>query len=135
MATITWNKSLSVQIDSIDEQHKKLIDLINSFYENINQGSNKEKISEMIRSLKNYTIFHFSTEEKYMKKFDYPEFNNHKLEHDKFIESVLNFEERYKSGKLLLSIEITSFIKDWITNHIMGTDKRYSDYFIKHGVK
>lgn len=135
MAAINWTDELSVEIDSIDKQHKILVDLINSFYENINQGSKKEKIEELIKSMKDYTVFHFSTEEKYMKDFDYPDFYNHKVEHDKFVETVLNFEERYKSGKLLLSVEITNFIKVWASNHIMGTDKMYSKFFIQNGLK
>jgi hemerythrin len=135
MAAIDWNENLSVRIDSIDFQHKKLIDLINSFYDHINQGSQKEKMLELIKSLKDYTVFHFSIEEKYMKQINYPGYMNHKFEHDKFIGTVQNFEDRYKNGKLLLTVEITNFIKDWISKHIMGTDKKYSDFFIKNGVR
>ena len=135
MTTITWDETLSVKIESIDLQHKKLVDLINSFYQNINLGSKKEKMLELITALKNYTVFHFSTEEKYMKEFKFAGYDNHKLEHDKFIEKVLDFEERYKNDKLLLSIEITNFIKNWITTHIMGTDKYYSDLLLENGIK
>jgi hemerythrin len=135
MAAINWNETLSVKIDSIDLQHKKLIDLINSFYDHINQGSQKDKMLELIKALKDYTVFHFSTEEKYMKQTNFPDFKNHKAEHDKFVSTVLNFEERYKNGKLLLTIEITNFIKEWISKHIMGTDKKYTDFFIKNGIK
>ncbi len=135
MAIINWTESLSVKITSIDEQHKKLFDLINSFYDNMNKSSQKEKMLDIIKSLKDYTVFHFSTEEKYMKQINYPDFNYHKQEHDKFVAKVLNFEERYKSGKLLLSVEVTNFIKDWICNHIMVTDGNYSDTFIRNGIK
>ena len=135
MEMIKWTESLSVKINSIDEQHKKLIDLINSFYENINHGSQKERMLELIKSLKEYTVFHFSTEEKYMKQTNYPDFISHKQEHDKFVSKVLDFEERYKSGKLLLSIEVTNFIKEWVCNHIMVTDEKYSKYFIRNGIK
>jgi len=135
MAAMNWDENLSVKINSIDLQHKKLIGLINSFYENINKGSGKEQILELIKAMKDYTVYHFSTEEKYLKQVNYPDFKNHKMEHDKFIEKVLNFEERYKSGKLLLTIEITNFIKEWITSHIMGTDKKYSDLLINNGLK
>lgn len=132
---ITWNESLSVKIASIDDQHKKLIGLINDFYANINQGSSKEKLFEMIKALKDYTIVHFSNEEKYMKQLNYPAYQTHKKEHDKFVASVQDFEDRYKTGKLLISVEVTNFIKEWITKHIMGTDKLYTDFFIKNGVR
>lgn len=135
MAIINWNENLSVKIHSIDIQHKKLIDLINSFYENINIGSTKDKMLELIKAMKDYTVFHFSTEEKYLKQVNFPDFKNHKMEHDKFVAKVEDFEERYKNGRLLLSLEITNFIKEWITNHIMVTDKKYSDMMINSGIK
>ncbi len=135
MAVIIWDETLSVKIDSIDLQHKKLINLINSFYENLNRDSNKEKMLELIVALKDYTLFHFSSEEKCMKQTNYPDFEKHKIEHQRFIAAVKDFEDRYVHGKLLLSMEITSFIKDWITKHIKGIDRKYSDLFIQKGIK
>jgi hemerythrin len=135
MATINWDESLSVKIPSIDKEHKKLINLVNSFYDSLSQGSGKEKLLIVIEALKEYTIEHFSTEEMYMKHLNFPGYNSHKSEHKKFIETVLLFEERYKNGKLIISVEVTNFIKDWISNHIMGTDMKYSDFLIQRGVK
>jgi hemerythrin-like metal-binding protein len=135
MAFINWSDELSVQIESIDDQHKKLIEQINLFCTNFNQGSKKEKMETLIKAMKDYTVFHFTTEEKYMQQLNYPDYSSHKAEHDKFVKTVSNFEERYKNGKLLISLEITNFIKDWASNHIQGTDKKYSDFFIRNGVK
>jgi len=134
MTVIDWSENLSLKIKLIDEQHKKLIDLINDFYDGINKSSSKEKIFEMINAMKNYAGFHFSTEENLLQRYNFPDYQNHRNTHDKFIVSVNNFEERFKSGKLLLSLEITNFIKEWITNHIMKTDKQYADFLIKNGV-
>jgi hemerythrin-like metal-binding protein len=135
MAAINWTDDLSVRISSIDEQHKKLITLINDFYENIRANSSKERIHEMIQALKEYTVYHFTTEEKLMTLHAFPGYAKHKEEHDRFVQKVLDFEERYKSGKLILTIEITNFIKDWVAKHICDTDKKYSDFLIKKGVK
>ncbi len=135
MATISWTEELSVNIPSIDEQHKKLVHLINEFYRKISIQSPKESIFELIKALKDYTVFHFSTEEKYMKQFDYPGYLKHKNEHDQFVNKVLDFEDRYKNGKLILTLEITNFIRTWVANHICNTDKLYSDFLNKNGVK
>jgi hemerythrin len=135
MAVLIWSESLSVKITSIDLQHKKLFDLINSFYDSISQGSGKEKMTEVIKGLKDYTVIHFSNEEKYMKNLNYPGYLTHKAEHDKFVATIKDYEDRYKAGKLILSLEVTNFIKTWITSHIMGTDKKYVDFFLKNGVK
>ncbi len=136
MATITWtDEVLSVNIPSIDDQHKKLIHLINEFYRNISIQSSKESIFKLIKALKEYTVFHFSTEEQYMKQYGYPEYIEHKAEHDRFVQRVLDFEDRYKNGKLILTLEITNFIKNWVSNHIKTTDKKYSDFLINRGVR
>jgi hemerythrin len=134
MAIITWNEELSVGIESIDNQHKKLIDLVNAFYDSITEASSKVKILELIQELKKYTVYHFSTEEKYMKEYDFAYYEAHKKEHDAFVKTVLDFEERYKTGKLILSLEITGFIKDWIKKHILGTDKKYTPLLKSKGV-
>ena len=135
MAYINWNNDLSVKIDSIDEQHKKLIDLINEFYENIQKRSNHENISALILGMKDYTIKHFQEEEKYMQQLDYQDYTSHKREHDTFLSKVTTLEEKFNGGKLIISFEITGFLKDWLKNHIQGVDKKYSDFFISKGVR
>jgi len=70
-----------------------------------------------------------------MKKYGFDGYEVHKAEHDEFIAKVSEVEEKFNSGKLVLSIEVTIFLKDWLKNHVQGTDKKYSDFFIKNGVK
>jgi len=135
MAFLYWEDELSVGIKSIDDQHKKLIELINQFYENIKTASNKELISDLISGMKNYTIFHFKTEEKLLSQSYYPHFEAHKIEHERFLEKVNTLEERFRAGKLIISFEITDFLKKWIRNHIMETDSKYREFLKIKGVK
>lgn len=135
MAFLNWNESLSVKINSIDDQHKKLIELINRFYEQVSHRTNDENISILIKGMKEYTQMHFDYEERYMQQFSYPDYTAHKREHDLFIAKVADVEEKFSKGKVILSFEITSFLKDWIKNHIQGSDKKYTDFFIRNGVK
>jgi hemerythrin len=135
MAFINWTDALSVQIESLDTQHKNLIEQINKFYTNYDQKATKERMETLIKAMKEYTVFHFQTEEQIMRQCDYPNYISHKAEHDKFIEKVSDYEQRYQSGKLLLSVEITNFIRDWVSTHIQGTDKKYSDFFIQNGIQ
>jgi len=134
MAAITWNESLSVKIDSIDDQHKKLIEMINEFYENISKRSNDENILKLISGMKDYTVMHFNSEEKYMVQYKYPKYEQHKKEHEGFIARVNALEAKMKKGTIILSYEITSFLKDWIKHHIQNSDKQYSEFFIRNGV-
>ena len=135
MLFMEWTENFSVKVPSIDEQHKKFIGLINDFYSGFNEKSIKERMTELIKGLKDYALYHFSTEEKYMEMYNFPGYKNHKKEHEIFIEKIADISERYESGRLVVSLEITNFMKDWLTNHILGTDKKYSQLFIEKGVK
>jgi hemerythrin len=134
MAALYWNDSYSVKIDTIDKQHKKLFKMVNDFYDNINKRPTNEIILKLIHDMKMYTVMHFSTEESYMKRYKYPNYEIHKKEHDEFIDKVITLEERLKNGIPVLSFEITNFLKNWIKEHIQKTDMQYSDFLVKHGV-
>jgi hemerythrin len=77
---------------------------------------------------------HFKTEEEYMKKYEYPFFQNHKGEHDKFSAKALELQSRMERGGFILQLETLNFLRDWWKNHILGSDKKYSKYFIEHGL-
>ena len=134
MAYIDWDDAFSVGINSIDEQHKVLVGMINDFYENIKTRSNQENISILLRKMKEYTIVHFSTEEKYFKQYNFHDYEAHKKEHDDFVEKIIEVERKFNAGQLVLSFEITNFLKDWLRNHIQGTDMKYSNFLIEKGV-
>jgi hemerythrin len=125
MEYIKWKEEMSVGLDSIDAQHKELFRLINAFYNRIVEKVGKSAILQAIVDLENYTLIHFNEEERLMKAASYPYLTEHQKEHQQFIETVANFRKRYEGGRLLLSLEVTGFVKQWITDHIMKTDQLY----------
>ena len=135
MAFFKWNNTFSVGVASIDEQHKILINMINDFYDNLKNRSNNENISILINEMKNYAQFHFALEEKYMTQFNYPEVVLHKEQHDYFDNKVEELEEKFNKDTLIISFEITSFLKEWLKNHILVEDKKYTVFFNQKGVK
>jgi hemerythrin len=105
--------------------------MINEFYDNITLKSNLENVTTLLSNLKKYVEFHFSLEEKYMVLAEYQGYNQHKKEHEKFIAKIADLEERINSGRLVLSLEVTTFLKDWLINHILVSDQKYSEAFVK----
>ncbi len=128
MALLTWNDSYSVKVDKMDEQHQKLFGLINSFYDEVGKQSQDKLIFDLIAGMKDYTILHFNEEEQLMQQCNYPGLTEHKKEHADFISKVSDLEEKLKSGKMIISFEITNFLKDWIKKHINESDQQYSAY-------
>lgn len=136
MEYIKWDDSLSVKIKEIDDQHKKLIEMINEFYTHIIEEKKlKDNLLKLLDELAEYTKFHFSTEEKYMDEFNFEYTDFHKKEHAEFINKVFGAKKRINEGKMVFSVEITNFLKDWLVNHIKGTDQNYIECFHDHGLK
>lgn len=135
MALINWSDSMSVRVAEVDKQHQKLIALINELHDAMRAKKGKEVLGKVIDGLIHYTKTHFSYEEKYFDQFNYPETTTHKKEHNGFVKKVVDFKQGFDDGRTFLSIEITTFLKDWLLKHIQGTDKRYSSFFNEKGLK
>jgi len=89
-------------------------------------NSSKERLEELIGGMTDYAKTHFANEEEYMLSINYPELEAHKQLHQEFIDKVNDYTTRLKSGKLILSIEVTNYLKQWLTNHIKGMDQHYA---------
>jgi len=134
MALIVWSEDLSVKVSKSDEQHKVLIKLINDLHDAMLKGKSKEIISEILKSLVDYTVIHFNEEEALLEKYNYPDLPVQKKAHAFFVQKVSDFQEGYKKNKFGLSIEIMDFLSDWLKNHINGIDKNYSAFLNEKGV-
>jgi hemerythrin len=135
MALIKWNDSLSVNVAKIDQQHQKLILMINELHGAMKQGRGNDVLGEIVNGLISYTATHFKTEEDYFNQFGYPETDSHKKEHIAFVQKVSEFKDGFEKGKRSLSIEVLYFLSDWLQNHIKCTDKKYSQFFNEKGLK
>jgi hemerythrin len=135
MALVTWNDNLSVNVEEFDLQHKKLISLINELNDAMSVGKGKDVLEKIVNDLVRYTVTHFKAEEKCFAQFRYPDTFNHRIEHLTFMRKVAGFKNEIENGKLPLSVEVMSFMSDWLKKHIMGTDKKYSQFFNDNGLK
>jgi len=135
MAYMDWNEIYSVGIKSIDDQHKKLFEILNNLHEAMKAGQSKGVLEKVIIELSNYTIYHFSTEENFMKNHQYSAYVAHKGEHDKFVLKVVEYKNKFTKSSTITAIEMLTFLKNWLIQHVKGTDKKYSAFLIDKGVK
>ena len=122
---IKWKEIYSVDEPSIDSDHKKLFQILEDI-SNCGYEDREEKMLEMFDQLAEYSRFHFSREENYMKSIRFPNLEVHKLEHMFFIEEVLKLKEKSKNFVLLNNT--LDFLKEWIITHILGSDKEYQKH-------
>jgi hemerythrin-like metal-binding protein len=133
---IHWKDSYSVGIKTIDEEHKTLLRLINDLQSAMCYYTGEELERQALAELIDYTKFHFAREEELMKKYEFPGYEDHKRQHDEMAAKTQKMVDRYEQEDALAVInEISIFLRDWLTNHINGIDKKYSAYLISKGVR
>ena len=128
MSLFTWSDSYSVDAPGIDAQHKKLFDLINNLHAAMIQGRGQEVIGQILDGLVDYTKVHFADEERMLEKINYPDLQAHVAEHDVFIRKAYALQTDFRNGKLAMTLPVMEFLKDWLINHILKTDKKYMPF-------
>jgi hemerythrin len=134
MAYVEWNDSMSVQVAVIDEQHQGLLRLINELHDAMIQGQGATVLGEIVDGLIEYTHTHFNTEEGYFEACDYPNCAVHKQQHRDFVAKVTNFKQGFDEGRLMLTLDVMSFLGDWLVEHIQGSDASYAPFLNREGV-
>lgn len=135
MTMFAWDEKYCVNVKELNDHHKKLIGLVNELHNGMKAGKGKEIMSTILKRLIDYTQFHFSTEEKYMTRYAYPEYQLHKSQHDQFVAKVLKFQQDFEKGNILASMDVMNFLKDWLVNHIQVSDKKYGPFLNEKGIK
>jgi hemerythrin-like metal-binding protein len=129
-----WTKDLELGIPTIDEQHKKLVAMINSLHRAV-EKNDAAGAKRVLQELIEYTGYHFGTEEKFFDQHGYPETDAHKTIHKKLVDKVLAFKRKFDAGEEFLSQELLNFLKDWLVNHIGFTDRKYAPFLQGKGVR
>ncbi len=134
MTYLKWQESFSVNVKEIDEQHRTLVGMVNTLHDAMVANRGRDAHKTIICDMVGYASVHFETEERYMLSSRYPEYLSHKAEHDRFTAKALELKDRADHEAFILTLEIMTFLKEWLQGHILGTDMRYSAHFNRHGV-
>lgn len=132
---VVWTDELSVGIQEIDEQHKVLVNLLNELSQAIKEHHGNEACLNILDRLVDYTRIHFAVEESLMRIFDYADYENHKAEHEQLIEEVQAMRHEIEDDHRKISFKLLHFLKMWLTQHILSSDKEYSEHFLNQGMK
>lgn len=134
MRMIKWENKFSVDVSIMDEEHKSFILIINKVVAGVTQNNKHEIISDALNDMIMYARSHFKTEEKYMIKFDYPEYHEHKKEHKDFLITTVGFCQRVMNREYDIIDDLREYLEQWLAEHLQGSDKKYSEYFNKNGI-
>ncbi len=125
-ADVAWTPALSVGIDVFDEHHRRLFGLIDRLYRAMRAGSSREVLGPLFDELIDYTIYHFTAEERAFAEFAFEHAEEHRARHAELVEQAQALRADLDSGKPMVAVEVMQFLRDWVTNHIQGEDSRYA---------
>jgi hemerythrin len=132
---INWSDRYSVGISRIDEQHQRLVELINELHAAILVGDRRSALPKILDGLAGYAVSHFTTEETLMKKFGYPNYEQHKAEHDRLTAQIKQLLQKGLGDPAALTVEVMTFLQRWLVGHIVNVDKKYSAHLNAAGVR
>ena len=134
MVQIQWDEKYSVHVDKFDHQHKYLILTLNELIRAVVEKKDHDVLGKLLSHLVRYSEVHFASEEEAMEKYSYPRWEEHRQEHQAFIQKVETFQQSFLSGKETLGPAVLKFLYEWLLFHIQGSDAEYSQYFNEHGL-
>ena len=128
MKDLVWDNALSVDVEEIDDDHRKLVDLFNLLNHAAAEGESSEYIEAILEELLTCTAWHFSHEERLMVKYGYDGLDEHRKEHQSLIESARRMQKKFLEGGRQVSADEVEFLEHWLTGHILGPDMELGSY-------
>ena len=127
MSYFSWTEEFDVHVDLLNDQHKKLIGIMNEIYSLNQQNAHRNQIELTMDKLVVFAGKHFADEEQYMQSVAYEEANTHKIVHRELMLDLQNEVENYKtlSGDEVPD-KFFSFLQRWVIVHIKGSDGRFA---------
>jgi len=129
MPLIDWDDRFLLGIPQLDEHHRQLVRLLNQAFDGFTAKAPAEEVSKLLEALADYATYHFAAEENWMKANGYPRLTEHAAEHDKFSARVTEMLRDVSAENPTLPLELLTFLKNWLVEHILSTDADYGRFF------
>ena len=122
VSILEWEDRFELGVARLDEHHKRLVALLNEISESTFNGAHEESVGAILVELIDYANYHFSAEESMMSGAGYPDLQSHREEHKTFCHMVVAFRDDINAGKNDFSLDLLSFLGNWLFDHILKTD-------------
>lgn len=134
MSAFVWEDKYSLGIAEVDRQHQKLFELFNQLYDAMQQGHGAEVIDKVLTSVVDYTVYHFGFEEKLMHECGYEDEAAHQVEHVRLTAQAKALAQRLRADHADVTMATLQFLADWLSRHILVSDKKYAVFLLAQGV-
>jgi hemerythrin len=135
MSFMPWTDAFALGIETIDQQHRWLVDATNRLHAEVSKAEpDRAVLGEILEGLVDYTMNHFVLEEELFQRFGYPETDAHKVEHDGFTAQALDLLLQFEDGASV-GAEVLEVLKAWLSHHILKVDRAYAPFLKVAGVQ
>ena len=128
MTFIEWTSEMSVGRANLDEHHRMIIDGLNRVYPLLGTTGRDAEIREILDTVEDFVLIHFSEEERIMREVGYPGWRQHKIQHDGMSDLVFRLKADLEHGRLPDAEQVFKMLHDWLIRHILGEDRKYMPY-------
>lgn len=129
MEHVAWDSTMSVGVDVLDDDHKRLLEMFNGLLNTGVTTKDRGDLERLLSGLIDYTNVHFQREEALMERQGCPDLDAHKAAHRYFVDEVRKIvRESDEDNAMMLRIDLILLLKDWLVEHIQSVDKRYQPY-------
>jgi len=128
MQVIVWKDSFVLGVQQFDDHHQHLVGLINQAYDNYAAGAPTESIESILIELVDYATKHFAAEEQWMHEHSYPALDEHRAEHDRFLDRVDDMLKYHQGDRRYLLMEVLTFLHNSLIRHIFVSVADYDRY-------
>ena len=132
-AGFDWNKEHSVNIALLDQQHQELVRYLDKLNRDLAAG-HEIVVETVLGRLVEYTIHHFADEEGLMQRHGFPGLAAHRIEHNALTEKIASFQKEHEAGQPDVLVKLAAYMESWLKDHILKTDKEYSEFLNAKGV-
>lgn len=125
MAFVEWRDDFKIGIDSVDYEHRQMIELINDVHAKLSADAPKNQILDFLGEVFTRISAHFALEERIMRGWKYDQYEEHKADHERLLDEIRDIMDRYEAGNSAAAeAELSARLNAWFTEHFKTKDAR-----------
>lgn len=124
MTYLEWKPEYSVGVDAIDEEHREMIELINTTYRNLETSATDEEIEKCLGEIYAGISAHFALEERIMQKAHYKEYHAHKEDHEDLLDQIHDMMDEFIEDPQAGAVSLQTKLSKWFSTHFATFDAR-----------
>jgi len=124
---VEWSDDLSVGLRSIDDEHRRLVAVVNRIVMALGTENEWEEVNAAVTELFSYAEYHFGHEQDLMATYRYPDANAHQSDHERFVRDMRAYESAFGRGEVTAA-ELVRYVKRWLIGHVLVVDRRLGQY-------